>query len=96
MTGGDHGLGAFVAGARIVVVLNPVVATAPVAQLPVPATDADKTKEESFSFETCVAEIIYRKDNAEILSQTIKEELTNGLQRLSTEPLNISFADLAL
>ena len=76
MTGGDHGLEAFVFGARIVVVVVP-----------------EETKEESFSFEMCVAEILCRKDNAEILSRTIKGELTKGLERLSTEPLNIFVDD---
>ena len=54
MARGDDGLGLFVAGARIVVVLNHVVTvhvalTGPMDQVPVPTyTATDKTKEESF------------------------------------------------
>ena len=76
ITGGDHGKGAFVAGARIVVKL---------------ADDAKSAKGDdiqSFSFEISVAEIICRKDNAEILEKTIKDELTKGLDTLATEPLH--------
>lgn len=42
-------------------------------------------KGKSILFEISVAEIRCRKDNAEILSSTIKDELTNGLKRLAME-----------
>ena len=76
IAGGDHGKGAFVAGARIVV------------KLADNAKSAKGDDVQSFSFEISVAEIICRKDNAEILELTIKDELTKGLDTLATEPLH--------
>lgn len=65
MMGGDHGIGAFIAGAKVVVVLQ----------------------DESFTFKVSVAEILCRKDNAEILSLT---RLTAGLRELATTALVVS------
>ena len=75
ITGGDHGKGAFVAGARIVVALDE-------------QATSDGKKIDSFSFEISVAEIICRKDNADILSKTIKDELTKGLDTLASNKLH--------
>ena len=43
----------------------------------------------SFSFEMTVAEILCRKDNAELLSLTIKDLLTQGLQTMAKDNLYI-------
>ena len=80
ITGGDHGKGTFVAGARIVVALDEQ------------ATSEGK-KIDSFSFEISVAEIICRKDNADILSKTIKDELTKGLDTLASNKLHFFLND---
>ena len=71
ITGGDHGKGAFVARARIVVALDE-------------QATSEGEKIDSFSFEISVAEIICRKDNADILCKTIKDELTKGLDTLAS------------
>ena len=76
ITGGDHGLGAFVAGSRIVVIADER------------RQDDDGRPIESFSFEISVAEILCRKDNAKILSESIKDELTKGLEQLATSEIN--------
>jgi len=59
ITGCDHGKGAFVAGAQIVVTLDK-------------STQSKGQKINSFSFKISLAEIIYRKANAEILTKTTK------------------------
>ena len=80
--GGDYGKGAFIAGARLSVILSDEATAMDV--------DGEKEKHESFSFEISVAEILCRKDNAEILTLTIRDELTKGLKTIATNNLNIS------
>ena len=78
ITGADHGLGAMIVGSRIVVILKDNV--------------SDDTKE-SFSFEISVAEILCRKDNADLLDKTVKTELTKGLRTIAKNKLVISHKD---
>ena len=68
ISGGDHGKGAFIAGSRIVVTLNDT---------------AIETDNNLICSEIYVAEIICRKDNADILSKTIRGYLTYGLRTLA-------------
>ena len=83
--GGDHGCKAFIAGSRISVILSKNNNTTD--------DDEDEVKHESFSFEISVAEILCRKDNAEILTLTIKNDLTKGLKTIAEEHLNITVDD---
>ena len=53
-----------------------------------PVADEPVAAVMSFSFEVLVAEIICRKDNADVLALTIKDELTCGLHSLATKQLN--------
>ena len=75
--GGDHGKGAFILGARIVVRLVE----------PLRPNGEGEEAQSYFSFEISVAEVICRKDNAEILSMTIKDELTKGLRTIAENKL---------
>ena len=70
INGGDHGIGAFIAGARIVVTLNESI-------------EEEGSDIVPICFEISVAEIICKKDNAEILTKTIRTNLTEGLKTLS-------------
>ena len=72
IVGGDHGQGAFIAGARIVVAHNRV---------------GNNGGETWFSFEISVAEVLCPKDNAEILELTIKDDLTEGLRTMAEHDL---------
>ena len=83
--GGDHGCKAFIAGSRISVILSKNNNTTD--------DNEDEVKHESFSFEISVAEILCRKDNAEILTLTIKDDLTKGLKTIAEEHLNITVDD---
>ena len=71
--GGDHGCGAFIAGSRVSVIL----------------LDTGDKSNDSFSFEISVPEIQCRKDNAEILSLTIKDDLTKGFRTIAEAKLNV-------
>ena len=68
IAGGDHGCGAFVAGAKVVV------------------TFSDKS---SVYFDVSVAEVLCRKDNAEVLEKTILTELTKGLKTMAENEMHI-------
>ena len=72
MAGGDHGQGAFIFGAKVVVVLS---------------GKTEEDEDESFSFEISVAEVLCTKDTAEILSKTVRDELTKGLKQIQLEKL---------
>jgi hypothetical protein len=47
----------------------------------------NQEEDESFSFEISVAEVLCKKDTAEILSKTIRARLTEGLRRIQEEKL---------
>ena len=80
ITGGDHGKGVFIAGSCIVVMLNE-------------ATQSKGQKIDSFSFEMSVAEIICRRENAEILSMTIHNDLAKSIDTIATNELNFHVND---
>ena len=77
MTGCDAGGGAFVAGARLAV----TVTVKPGTKYP--------PGEETFTFEITVAEIICKEDCTDLLSRTIKDKLTEGLQTIAENELHI-------
>ena len=92
MAGGDHGLGAFVVGCKLIVTLNGKVARIDdVESLCDTDTDDDEEDDviESFSFEISVAEVICRKDNSVVLAKTIKKKLTEGLKTVALDDLRI-------
>lgn len=76
VSGGDHGQGAFIVGGKIIVLLNREMYV-------------NGEKGNRFSFEISVAEILCRKDNAELLSLTIKKKLTEGLKTIAEDQLQI-------
>lgn len=78
MAGGDHGKGAFVFGAKVLVYVSK-------------EDNHDEVDEEaSFIFEISVAEIICSKDSADVIAITIKKELTKGLRTIAKKDMTIS------
>ena len=73
VVGGDHGIGAFIAGAKVIVVHK----------------KPEGKHEECFSFEISVAEVICRKDTGDLLAKTIKDTLTKGLREMAESNLTI-------
>jgi hypothetical protein len=66
--GGDHGCGAFVVGAKVIVTF---------------------TDNKSECFDVSVAEVLCRKDNAEILEKTVLSELSKYLELVVENPIRI-------
>lgn len=78
MAGGDHGKGAFVFGAKVVVYVTK-------------EEDHKEIDEDaSFLFEISVAEIVCSKDCGDIIAMTIKDELTKGLETIAKKDMTIS------
>ncbi len=73
MAGGDHGQGAFIFGAKVVVILKGL----------------DGGEDELFTFEITTAEIKCDKDTAEILNHTIRKPLVEELRKIYTQNLSV-------
>ena len=58
--------------------------------------NAIETDEDPICFEISVAEIICRKDNADILSKTIRGHLTDGLRTLAQNKIAMKLDDQGL
>jgi hypothetical protein len=71
--GGDHGAGAFQFGVKVVIVINRRQQDEPTFSIPTPKSVS--TSEDTIVFDIAIAEVICRKDNAEVLKLTIEKHL---------------------